>query len=94
MICTLLRKPLNGGGILSALPCGVLGIGLCRVPLSGSEKLNAVQRSQTDGIPSNWRMNRSQRGIEIPTYNPQGRFPANVLCGGSVEIQFFLRICL
>ncbi len=34
MICTLLRKPLNGGGgILQSIPCAVLNIDRTRVPL-------------------------------------------------------------
>jgi hypothetical protein len=42
MICTLLRKPLNGGGILNALPCGGMNIDATRVPvLSGTRSPRA-----------------------------------------------------
>ena len=38
MICTLLRKPLNGGGILQSLPCAVMNIDATRVPVSSGTR--------------------------------------------------------
>ncbi len=44
MICTILRKPLNGGGILSGLPCACLNIEASRVGLAARYPTNIVLR--------------------------------------------------
>jgi hypothetical protein len=75
------RKPLSGtvAGNVLAHGTGALNIDGCRVAHSGDEDMGAVQRTQQDGNPEAWRLNRAQNGRDIPTYKPGGRWPANLV---------------
>ena len=80
MICTLLRKPLYGGGILNALPCGGMNIESSRVPIE-PEDLRKTSRPNSTG-----KILKSREG-DIIFDNPRsrtdsfhrGRFPANLI---------------
>ncbi len=89
MICTLFRKPLNGGGILQSLPCATLNIDRTRVPhketlakMSGKSILGGT----SDGWNRPWKVNpvnlaRRQASADeaIDKANILGRWGANVL---------------
>lgn len=75
MICTLLRKPLiGGGGILNALPCAVMNIDATRVPtIPRRTSIQGNFRSAQNGVMLCW-------GVSGEPYaNPPTRYPTNVL---------------
>jgi hypothetical protein len=75
MICTLLRKPLNGG-VINTLPCGGIQIDACRVGTSKAIP-GGLSKGKTPGI--------YQGGYKLDSrdnsgWNPNiGRFPANLM---------------
>ncbi len=80
---SIFRKPLNGGGILSALPCGSLNIEGTRIPTDdfkdmSSDTFKAVKTGEGLWSPSKGFSTAGRRGgwIEGP---PSGRYPANLL---------------
>ena len=81
-------KPIDGTFVNNALTWGVAGLWIDggRVAHGNDVDLSLIQHTQQDGRPEQWRMNRSQNGREIPTYKPEGRFPANFVHDGSDEV--------
>jgi len=81
-------KPIDGTYVNNALTWGVAGLWIDggRVAHGNDVDLSLIQHTQQDGRPEQWRMNRSQNGREIPTYKPEGRFPANFIHDGSGEV--------
>lgn len=81
-------KPIDGTFVNNALTWGVAGLWIDggRVAHGNDVDLSLIQHTQQDGRPEQWRMNRSQNGREIPTYKPEGRFPANLIHDGSDEV--------
>ena len=80
MIVTLLRKPLNGGGILNVLPCACLNIGKSRV---GTETVKTVH---TKYIKSEgWAGNRGTGGYTSFV----GHYPKNLILGIPLDIPSF-----
>ncbi len=88
MICTILRKPLNGGGVIANLPCGGIQIDACRVGTSkaipgGLSKRDSQVIYQGGYKPDS----RDNSG-----WNPNiGRFPANLIIRSDPSLlQWFL----
>ncbi len=76
MICTLLRKPLNGGGgILSALPCGSINIDGSRIGTTGGTKRSDPNAPFALGMGTwnGWRTGHKVISLDV------GRYPANTL---------------
>ncbi len=82
-------KPIDGTYVNNALTWGVAGLWIDggRVAHGNDVDLSLIQHTRQDGRPEQWRMNRSQNGREIPTYKPEGRFPANFIHDGSDEVK-------
>lgn len=81
MICTLLRKPLNGGGrgILHALPCAIMNIDGTRVGTCGGTLGTPLIVSRSKfvyGQAMGLKKFSSDRSLL------QGRFPTNVILAG------------
>ncbi len=83
---TLLRKPLNGGGILSVLPCGSLNIDDSRIASDGGHMVQTKESVRRMTLPGDTREGKAL-GMYRPgaTYTPTnhagGRYPANlILC--------------
>jgi len=78
------RKPLVGtvAGNVLAHGTGALNVDGCRVPHGDDVDLDARQRQQV-GEDNGWRLAKTMTGTDIPTYKPGGRWPTNVLLGGS-----------
>ena len=79
----LARKPLAGTVAATVLEygTGALNIDGCRVPMGDEYDPNKMQRQKAagDGTVGNAFGAGSLVGSEIPTYNPAGRWPANVI---------------
>jgi site-specific DNA-methyltransferase (adenine-specific) len=80
----LARKPPIGtiASNVEAYGVGGLHIDACRTPLDAGANLNAKQRSQTQQAGHTVTLNIP--GHEQSTFNPEGRWPPNVLCDEEV----------
>lgn len=76
------RAPLAGSVLatMAAHGTGALNIDECRLGLEAGVNLAGVHRQNTAGGVVNAFGAGGLIGTEIPTYNPAGRWPANVLC--------------
>jgi hypothetical protein len=73
MIVSLLRKPLNGGGILNALPCGGMSIDASRIPMTDN-----LGGGTVGGLF--WAMRDLEGNLRKAIGSgDKGRFPANVI---------------
>ncbi len=88
MICTILRKPLERGGVIASLPCGGIQIDACRVGTSksipGGLSKGDSQVIYQGGYKPDSRDNSG--------WNPNiGRFPANLVIRSDPSLlQWFL----
>jgi site-specific DNA-methyltransferase (adenine-specific) len=76
--CVVARKPLVGtvAANVQQHGTGAINVDGCRIPHGDEVNLDAVQRQHAG--PSEVSVGWMQTGHEQPTYNPQGRWPANV----------------
>ena len=88
MICTLLRKPLNGGGVLNALPCAAMNLDACRVGTSKSIPGSPNSKKGQTAVLGKY----GAASLEHSGQNPNiGRFPANIIIRSDPSIlQWFL----
>ncbi len=83
MICTLLRKPLNGGGILSALPCACLNIEASRVGTETIQQRWSVRLDGSCGIGGkSVGILQKESGFVTETV---GRYPANIVLSEGLD---------
>lgn len=86
--CVLARKPLSEKSIAANVlrwGTGALNIDGCRVAHGADVDLTAVQRQQ-DGTDNGYRLAKSKLGVDVPTYKPEGRWPANLVHSGCPEV--------
>ena len=88
MICTLLRKPLNGGGILSTLPCAAMNLDACRVGTSKSIPGSPNSKKGQTAVLGKY----GASSLDHSGQNPNiGRFPANLIIRSDPALlQWFL----
>lgn len=83
------RKPIADGltvaGNVVAHGCGALNVDACRIPMGSEYDPNAIQRQQNANGVVNFAASY-MIGKEIPTYNANGRWPANVAHDGSDDV--------
>lgn len=87
-IIVVARKPLEGTVAANCLKhgTGAFNIDACRVPHGDDVDMDAVQRQQhSEGSIDGAFGAASLIGKEIPTYKPEGRWPANVLLSHDVN---------
>jgi hypothetical protein len=86
VICTLLRKPLTGGGILNVLPCACLNIEASRVGTETIQQRLAVRSDGSCGIGGKG-VGILQKASGVVT-ETVGRYPANIVLMSGFESLF------
>jgi site-specific DNA-methyltransferase (adenine-specific) len=87
MICTLPRKPLNGG-VLNALPCAAMNLDACRVGTSKSIPRSPNSKNGQGPIFGKYGASTPEQTGQNPNI---GRFPANLIIRSDpVLLQWFL----